>query len=440
MSNSPILIKAKDCSPFENQEGNGEVIQYFISKQKELNIFQFQNTSSDDLDIAYFNNKDAKWYAGRLVGEAQFWYKNNLYKILIEPRFGNLHLFRMLEEAFNIKLSYSKNAIQKRDNYQYLIKHLIAFLWLNLLSKANKHGIPKHNEIRYNKSTKIRGRLDVRKSIIPVKAEKKVVSRYTEKIVDPTISKILIKAYRILKKEYSLGTLKTSLSAKNALEQLFTRSSDNLLVSELEYKSVNYSAIYKSFKPVVDLSWDIIKKKNFNSNTDSSDERVSFFIDMAEVWEIYLRSILKKHFVKLGWNLKQEKLKVYKDKDFKRILIPDIILEKDGKVMVWDAKYKRMNFDYFDYDRADFFQIHTYINYYNQKQQVIAGGLLYPISKEFNEIKQLNNSSDTLFDQGMKKTKYVVDGIDYSNLKDENIKREEFNFLHRITNLQINTI
>src|SRR5690554_4791035 len=127
MNVSPILIKAKDCFPFENQEGNGEVIQYFISKQKELNIFQFQNSSSDDLEIAYFNNKDAKWYAGRLVGEAQFWYKNNLYKILIEPRFGNLHLFRMLEEAFNIKLSYSKNAIKKRDNYQYLIKHLIAF-------------------------------------------------------------------------------------------------------------------------------------------------------------------------------------------------------------------------------------------------------------------------------------------------------------------------
>lgn len=436
MNDTPILIKAKDCFPFENQEGNGEVIQYFISKQKELNIFQFQNSSSDDLEIAYFNNKDAKWYAGRLVGEAQFWYKNNLYKILIEPRFGNLHLFRMLEEAFNIKLSYSKNAIKKRDNYQYLIKHLIAFLWLNLLSKANKHGIPKHNEIRYNKSTKIRGRLDVRKSIIPVQVEKKVVSRYTEKIVNPTISKILIKAYKILKKEYSLGTLKTSLSAKNALEQLFTTSSDDLLVSELEYKSINYSVIYKSFKPVVDLSWDIIKKKNFNSNTDSSDESVSFFLDMAEIWEIYLRSILKKHFGKLGWNLKQDKLKVYHDKDFRRTLIPDIILEKNGKVMVWDAKYKRMNFDYFDYDRADFFQIHTYINYYNQNKLVVAGGLLYPISKEFNEYRQFKNSSNTLFNQGVKKTKYIVDGIDYSDLNDEKIKVEEINFLNRITNLQ----
>lgn len=437
MTNSPIVIKAKDCYPFENQEGHGDAIQYFISTQKDLNVFRFENSlSDDDLEIAYFNYKDAKWYAGRLVGEAQFWYKNDLYKILIEPRFGNVHLFRMLEEAFNIKLSYSKNAIKQRDNYQYLIKQLIAFLWLNLLSKANKHGVPKHNTFKYNKSTRIIGRLDVRRSIIPVKVEEKVVSRYTEKVVDSTIAKTLVGAYKILKKEYSLSSLRISLSAKNAIEQLFTTRIDNLLVTELEYNSIVYSAIYKSFKPVVDLSWDVIKRKNFNSNIDSSEESVSFFIDMAEIWEIYLRSILKKHFAKFGWRIKQDKISVYQETDFKRTLIPDIVLEKEETVMIWDAKYKRMKFDYFDYDRTDFFQIHTYINYYNQKSIVVAGGLLYPFSKEFDGIRQAKNSSDSLFNQGASKTKFLVDGIDYSDLDEEKIKIEEVNFLQRMASLQ----
>ena len=434
----PIIIEAKDCFPFENQEGNGEALQYFISNQQKLNIFHIgDHQKNDDLEIAYFNSKDAKWYAGRLVGEARFKFKDVEYKIVIKPRFGNLQLFRMLEEVFNIKLTSSKSSIKKQDDYQYLIKQLIAFLWLNLLSKANKHGIPKHNIVKHYKGAIVRGRLDVRKSIIPLYVEEKIVSRYTEKVVDSNIAKVLIKAYQILKADYKLSSIKVSLGAKNAIEQLLTSDTRETYLTELDFKSIKYNDIYKSFKPVVDLSWDIIKKKNFSNNDDDSSDSFSFFIDMAEVWEIYLRSILKKHFSKFGWRLKKDKIQTYHNKDFKRLLIPDIILEKDNDVMVWDAKYKRMEFDYYDYDRADFFQIHTYINYYHQNKNVIAGGLLYPLSKDFSAERQFRNKSETLFNQQATKTKYLIDGIDYTDLNEEKVKREELNFLSRIVELQI---
>lgn len=438
MLNSPIIINAKDCFPFENQEGNGEAIQYFISNQKTLNVFHIGNQSdNDDLEIAYFNTRDGKWYAGRLIGEAQFKFKGVDYKIVIIPRFGNMQLFRMLEEVFNIKLSSSKSAINKHDDYQYLIKQLLAFLWLNLLSKANKHGIPKHNVARHYKGAIVRGRLDVRKSIIPLKVEEKIVSRYNEKVVDSNIAKVLIKAYKILKTDYKLSSIRVSLSAKNAIEQLLTSNTRDTYLTELDFKNIKYNDIYKPFKPVVDLSWDIIKKKNFSNNNDNTSDSFSFFIDMAEVWEIYLRSILKRHFSKFGWHLKKDKIQTYIDKDFKRLIIPDIILEKDNDVMVWDAKYKRMEFDYFDYDRADFFQIHTYISYYHQNKNVIAGGLLYPLSKEFSIDRQFKNKSETLFSQEATNTKYLVDGIDYTDLSEEKIKKEEINFLNRIADLQI---
>lgn len=437
MSYSPIIIEAKDCFPFENQEGKGEVLRHFISNQNALNIFHIgDRRSNEDLEIAYFNSKEAKWYAGRLIGEAQFEFNGVEYKIVIKPRFGNLQLFRMLEEVFNIKLTNSKSSIKKQDDYQYLIKQLIAFLWINLLSKANKHGIPKHNTVKNYKGAVVRGSLNVRKSILPLHTEEKIVSRYNEKVIDSTIAKILIKAYNILKSEYKLSSIKVSLSAKNAIEQIFTSNTANNYISQIEYKSIKYSDIYKSFKPVVDLSWDIIKKKNFSNKRDSSSDSLSFFIDMAEVWEIYLRSILKKHFSKSGWVLKKDRLQTYQGKDFKRLLIPDIILEKDDNVMVWDAKYKRMEFDYYDFDRADFFQIHTYINYYNQNKNVIAGGLLYPLSKMFNLERQIKNKSETLFSQNATQTKFLVDGIDYTDINEKKIKEEEINFLNRIADLK----
>lgn len=436
MTEEPIVIEAKDCFPFENQEGNSEAIQYFISNQKQLNIFNISDKQADeDLEIAYFNNRDAKWYAGRLVGEAEFNFKGVVYRIVIKPRFGNLQLFRMLEEVFNIKLSESKETITRKNDYQYLIKQLIAFLWLNLLSKANKHGLPKHNVVRRYKGAVVRGRLNVKRSIMPLFTEEKIVSNYNEKVVDSNVATILFKAYQILKNEYNLSSIKASLAAKNATEQIFNSNIRNAYISEQDYKNIRYKEIYRSFKPVVDLSWDIIKKKEFGSNKDNSSNTLSFFIDMAEVWEVYLRSILRKHFAKYGWKLRKDKIQTYRQKNFRRLMIPDIVLEKGEKIMVWDAKYKRMKYDYFDYDRADFFQIHTYIKYYNQNKNVVAGGLLYPLSKEFTKDMQERNKANSLFSLNQSTTKFLVDGIEYTELSEDKIRSEEKKFLERIVNL-----
>lgn len=436
MTSDTVILEAKDCCSFLNQEGHGEAIQYFISKKNSLTIFNFgKKSNKDEEEIAYFNYRDAKWYAGRFIGEAIFEFNNTKYKIIINPRFGNNQLFRMLEEVYNIRLPHSKNNFEKQNQYQYLIKKLIAFLWLNLLSKANKHGIPKNNTIRFYKGTSIIGKLDIRKSILPLFTEEKVISKYHEKTPDKTITNILKSAYRILKTEYSLTNDMISVSSKNAIEQLYSSKIAENHVTENDYNKIQYRDIYLTYKPIVDLSWDILKKRNFGNNKDKNKDGLSFFIDMAEIWEMYLKSILKKKFLKDGWIIRNDKITTYKEKDFRRTLIPDIILEKGVDVMVWDAKYKRMEFDYFDYDRSDFFQIHTYISYFKENKNVIAGGLLYPLSKEFNNIRQEKNKANSLYSEEKNKINFIVDGIDYSQINEENIVTEEVKFLDRISSI-----
>lgn len=436
MTSDTVILEAKDCCSFLNQEGHGEAIQYFISKKNSLTIFNFgKKSNKDEEEIAYFNYRDAKWYAGRFIGEAIFEFNNTKYKIIINPRFGNNQLFRMLEEVYNIRLPHSKNNFEKQNQYQYLIKKLIAFLWLNLLSKANKHGIPKNNTIRFYKGTSIIGKLDIRKSILPLFTEEKVISKYHEKTPDKTITNILKSAYRILKTEYSLTNDMISVSSKNAIEQLYSSKIAENHVTENDYNKIQYRDIYLTYKPIVDLSWDILKKRNFGNNKDKNKDGLSFFIDMAEIWEMYLKSILKKKFLKDGWIIRNDKITTYKEKDFRRTLIPDIILEKGDDVMVWDAKYKRMEFDYFDYDRSDFFQIHTYISYFKENRNVIAGGLLYPLSKEFSNIRQEKNKANSLYSEEKNKINFIVDGIDYSQINEENIVTEEAKFLDRISSI-----
>ncbi|HQV65458.1 MAG TPA: hypothetical protein PLO48_01555, partial [Saprospiraceae bacterium] len=66
-----------------------------------------------------------------------------------------------------------------------------------------------------------------------------------------------------------------------------------------------------------------------------------------------------------------------------------------------------------DVDREDFFQIHTYMAYYNGKQEhnLKLGGLLYPIEAEYKNNKYPSMLHD--------KTQFIVDGIGLSNTPKE---------------------
>ena len=301
-----------------------------------------------------------------------------------------------------------------------------------MLSKANKHGIPKNNKKQTFKGSKIRGRLNGRGSIIPLYTERNLVSNYWEKTPNGAIVKILKQAYKILKHEYGIAHIKASHAASNALEQLFSSDVSASYISANEYKNIVYKNIYKSYKPVVDLSWDIIKRKNFGNKNDNKSDGMSFFLDMAEIWELYLKNIIRKKLAPAGWNLRNDIIQTYAQKDFRRKLIPDIVFQKNSSLLVWDAKYKRMHYEYFDYDRSDFFQIHTYMNYYSKNYNVIAGGLLYPLSKEYSEEKAIKNHASSLFGEEKDTTQFFVDGIHLKDMPLEAIKREEAKFLNRL--------
>lgn len=435
MSVAKVILEAKDCSVFLNQEGHTDAIQHFLSTQKQSNVFQFTTNTEIRLDespIISFNYLDSKWYAGRYIGEAFFNYKKVEYHIIITPRFGNTQLYRMLEEVFNIRFSESNLKVVKQKDFQFIIKKIIAFLWLNMLSRANKHGLPRSNKKQTFTGSKIRGRLSVRGSIIPLLTEGKLVSNYWEKTLSEPITKILKQAYNILRHEYGIAHIKASYAATNAIEQLFSSNMSRGYLSKNEYKNIVYKDIYKSYKPLVDLSWDIIKKKNFGNDNELGTDGVSFFLDMAEIWELYLKSIIKRKLSSHGWVLRNDIIQTYSNMDFNRKMIPDIIFQKDNDVLIWDAKYKRMKFEYFDYDRVDFFQIHTYISYYEKHYNVVAGGLIYPLSKAYDSDRKSRNSSHSLYGQNRDSTIFFVDGIDLRDINLLAITNEESAFLDRI--------
>ena len=363
MNNDYIHIEALDCLPFRG-DLSADILQAFIESQCN-NVFYYRSH---------------KWVAGRFVGESIFTFNGIEYKITIKPRFGETFLFEMLEEIYNIRITKSASEQANSIDWQHYIKRIIAFIWITKLANANLHGLPKVNVKRQYRGKTIRGRLNVRKTIITLYNNQELISNYKEKQIDSTVAQIILQAFKILKKEFQLGNLNLPDSAQDVMNQIHSFDSDNFIITESIYENIKYKDIYSNWKPIVDLSWDIIKRKQLSLKQNKKQDGYGFFIDMAEVWEQYIRSILKKSLSKKGWKIREIKEVVYQNNFFKRLLIPDLVFQRDNEIAVWDAKYKRMLGRPFDVDRADFFQIHTYIQNYLNNYDVKAGGLIYPIS------------------------------------------------------------
>ena len=431
MTENFIHIEAFDCLPFDNKEATAHLLQEFIESQSDT-IFRFSNDyqNDDDSKLAEYDYRSYCWRAGRFVGEAFFVHKNETYKITIKPRFGEKLLLRMLENIFNIRITKSSSEQNKGLEWQHYIKRIIAFIWLQKLSNANLHGVPKKQVKRQHKAHTIRGRLDVRKSIKPLHQNNEIISTFRDKQIDIQIGQIIFQAYQILKTDFEIGRINIPDSAQEAINQIQHNIKSKEYISESDYKNIRYKEVYLSWKPIVDLSWDIIKRKKISLKQDKSKNGFGFFIDMAEVWEEYLRTILKKNLLSYGWRYKNDKQIAYKGHFFQREIMPDLVFQKENEIAIWDAKYKRMCGHYLDVDRSDFFQIHTYLQYQLNDKKLKAGGLLYPIS---NTPDFENYQNPNILNEFGIKMKYVIDGIEVQEMNEqENILQKELEFIKRI--------
>ncbi|TCI85319.1 5-methylcytosine restriction system specificity protein McrC [Tenacibaculum sp. M341] len=239
--------------------------------------------------------------------------------------------------------------------------------------------------------------------MLSYKNNNKLISSSYEKTINPDIASLLYEAFKKLLKSYGLPQI--NRLPKNAIQIIhqLELARGKSLKRQSFYDTSKLPKIYQSFKEVLDLSISILTNKTMN-NQASNKHGYSCFLDMAEIWEMYLLKIFQVKFKLEGWQVESETIQSYKGSFYSRKLIPDIVLSKGNKVAVFDAKYKFMKGHYSDVDRSDFFQIHTYKAYYNKKNKLVISGLLYPITS--NNIKKESVNS-ILNDY----TKFLIGGI-----------------------------
>lgn len=429
---------AKDCMPFYLKGVEQAKMALQVNAQSEalalLNDVDYclpvgkQRHRNDDSKIAYspYENKPYTfpdgtsvrvWQAGRYIGEVVM----GETRVTIKPRFGEQCLLAMLNDICHFKYVPSANTQGSGKDWNEIVKHIVRYLWIQKFAHADRYGLPRLTVKHQHQGLQVRGHLNPSKTLLPFFAHREVVSEFRTKETDHRIGKIIYAAYHLLAKggfsrdlipphiQDSLNTLSTTYHGKDCT------------VCEDEYQTIRYKRIYQSWKPLTDFSWQILKQRSFSMTNSIEQQGSSLLLDMAEIWESFLRNhigaILATDDFGNWTTVPQAECatQVYGSQFYHREIIPDLLFQREyeGKTqyIVLDAKYKRMKGQKADVDRGDFFQIHSYIQYYAslKNAEVVLGGLLYPL--ESLDVDKHNWQASSLFDLTEGNTQFVVDGI-----------------------------
>ena len=422
--------QGKKLSKKEKQEFSLTLSHYVAKGGKFLSFLPDSQDKDDELIISTRMQDDGLYIqTGNFIGN----FSHNGIDIEINSRFSNKFLERMLNFANDIyvdDVSLGKS-IDAKEN---LSKIIIYYLFIQTLERAFLLGLPKEYKDKNYHEAKVMSKVDVAKFIktdVPFAGKISSANRERQEIGDIVL--VLHKALKIVQKE-AKGLIRPVVNALNYLSEI---RESRLVTPNVVHNALNSKAlhnpIYAPYKKVLEYAKLIIENEDAGTKSNGK-QNLGFLVDVAELFEIYMRKLLQKEFK--DWSVASPKIELYKDKFFARKIIPDIVMSSSDKVLVFDTKYKRMNmqgkdqYGLGDVDRNDFFQINTYMSYYqNQGKNVIAGGLLYPMDK-FSKDKC---HSYSWF--GNLNTKFIVDGIELVNLNEysiEEIKIKENEFISRV--------
>ncbi len=386
------------------------------------------------------DNKEKEFYTGQTgnyVGKF-IWYDNynkGHLEINIKSRFNDIFLQRMLNFANDVFLD-DVSIFGKIANTLDFSKYIIYYMFVQNLEKAFLLGLPKSYVSINRHEIKLRGKIDINRFIkndIPFKGKISSTSREQKEVQE--IIDILYKAVKSIDKEAKKIKAKINFTKNisHIKAHLKQSRSNNYISNETINKAMKNKAlqnpIFESYKKILEYAKFIIEGSNLEESTKNNKHKTyGFLVNVAELFEIYVTKLLQKEFPE--WSVNSPKILLYSSQFYNRKIIPDIVMKKGADVLVFDTKYKKMLMrgtkeNIWDLDRNDFFQINTYMSYYHNHPDaynIIAGGLLYPIEKEFT-LRQCH--SETWF--GNRKTTFIVDGIELYGLDNKQTDKEKIN-------------
>lgn len=407
-----MKLVARDCSPLVPQPGVAEAswLRRLAANVRASDLVVPVAGERDEDEPVVYCAWDGTWWAGRYVGTLSF----EGHSLTIMPRFGLATLRNWLFEATSVVLT---NAPGKLRDDEFFIAQLLASVWAHGFIEAARHGLPALRRDVATQGTTIRGRLDVAASLRLLAAGgSQVVSIRSERSLDHAASEAIIAAYVVLRRWLGVPDEQwmPARGRELILHLMSVTGARPRVPTKVELDRIRYTPITAGFAPIAELSRQIANRKGLAADIDASGETRGILLDVAELWEMYVLSVLRKAAAPLtvthGTREKTATKKLLQSDISGQslgTLIPDAILHAGGKTRgVVDAKYKSLHPSAGAPNgpqREDLYQIAAYLSRFAPPDGSVSWGVLtYPEDAARSSAPQAEQLSPWSLDAGKK--------------------------------------
>lgn len=337
------------------------------NKDSSLVLFNAQeyesNTDDDFIQLHGLNYYNFTLKTGNLIG----YIKKKDYSLKVSSRFGDNFLKQIISDSDGFIELEDLGGVSKESSYEWLL----IYLWKIKLKKAFRLGLPKQYIKHTERINKVKGQIDPLDYYMS--KDGKYLCSYREHSYNNLALQLISRVF------HHFGD-HPFLSDMNTLKNTFITASNgiNTKIKELENTPHFANSYYSDYNEVIDFSKLLLKNKSadFGDLNNSS----AFFFDISMLFEYFIRKLLLRNNFDL--HSKHEKpLKVVTGSlnGYSRKLEPDIIIENEKGLYVFDVKYKFFD-TRFGAKREDVFQLHTYVGQYGNHSDVLGCGFIHPIT------------------------------------------------------------
>jgi 5-methylcytosine-specific restriction enzyme subunit McrC len=407
-----VKLVARDCSPLVPQPTAAEAawLHRLATNVRATDLVVPVSGQRDEDEPVVYCAWNGTWWAGRYVGSLSF----EGHSLTIEPRFGLATLRNWLFEGTSVVLTDAPGKLREDESF---IAQLLASVWAHGFVEAARHGLPALRREVATKGPTIRGRLDVPASLrLIATGGGEVVSIRSERSLDHAASDAIVAAYEVLRRWLGVPDEQwMPARAKDLIPHLMSVTGTRPRVpTKAELDRIRYTPITAGFAPIAELSRQIANRRGLTADVDASGETKGVLLDVAELWEMYVLTVLRKAAAPLtvshGTREKAASKKLlHSDVTGQGLgtLIPDAILHSRGHVQgVLDAKYKSLHPSASAPNgpqREDLYQMAAYLNRFIPEGSRVSWGVLaYPMDPARPSIPQAEQFSPWSLDGGKK--------------------------------------
>lgn len=291
------------------------------------------------------------------------------------PELERKVLLNMLVRCGILKVNYS--VLSNLNNYKISLNEILALLFSKKLQRELSKGPYQEYIYVEDNSAALKGSLVVSQQIKNISSSNhNAFCRYEEFSMDNTLNQIFSYAVRLLLKEVrNPETLKLLRHVQGCFADITEREIDAIELTNYKFNRLN-----SRFEETFILAKMIISGYSSLGQSGAS-KSFSILFKMNEIFEKYIYRIVQRTFYEATIYWAHSKYKLLKNEESNKgifNLIPDIVIEKDGKeTIIIDTKWKSISgyYNRHGVKRDDIYQMYAYLTRYKSAKSVI---LLYP--------------------------------------------------------------